>query len=232
MTSSSQHDATPTGSPRCGGVDGSFGLVAFDFDGTLADSYGWLVGALNRLAPRHGFRAPSPAEEPKLRQLSAAAILRRLGIAWWKRPRVARALRQLMAREIDQIRLFPGIPSLVQSLRAHGLRLAIVSSNAPENIASVLGECHFGLFERVEAGLSLGGKATSLRALRRRYRLAPGQLLYIGDEVRDLEAARAAKAASGAVAWGYNHPDALRALQPDFLFECPEDIARVLTPHG
>ena len=218
-----------SGSRDCGPVSGRFGLVALDFDGTLADSYAWLVSALNRLAPRYGFRAVSPAEEAELRQLGAAAILRRLDIALWKRPLLARALRRLMAREIHQVRLFPGVADLLCTLGSSGLPLAIVSSNSRGNIAAVLGESQLGLFECVESGLGLGGKATRLRALRRRYRLEPGRLLYIGDEMRDLQAARAAGAASGAVTWGYNDPSALRTLEPEYLFTQPRDIGRLVS---
>lgn len=205
-----------------------FGLVVFDFDGTLADSYAWLVGALNRLAPRYGFWPVTAAEEPELRQLGAAAIMRRLRLPMWKRPLVARALRRLMAREIDQIRLFPGMAELVHGLAEGGVPLAIASSNARENIAQVLGQGGLACFEQLECGIGLGGKPRRLRAIRRRYRLGPGEMLYIGDEVRDLHAARTAGVASGAVTWGYNHPDALRARQPDHLFTQPADIAHLL----
>lgn len=209
-----------------------FGLVVFDFDGTLADSYAWLVGALNRLAPRYGFRQVTAAEEPELRQLGAAAIMRRLRLPVWKRPLVARALRRLMAREIEQIRLFPEMAGLVQTLAAGGVPLAIASSNACENIAQVLGERHLACFGELECRIGLGGKPARLRAMRRRHRLGPRELLYIGDEVRDLHAARAAGAVSGAVTWGYNHPDALRARQPDHLFAQPADIAHLLLPRA
>ncbi|MBK1649825.1 hypothetical protein CKO36_14775 [Rhabdochromatium marinum] len=205
-----------------------FGLIAFDFDGTLADSYAWLVAALNQLAPQYGFRSVSPADEPELRQLGASAILRRLELRFWKRPLVLRALRQRMAQDIAQISLFPGVAELLDVLATGPAPLAIASSNARENIAQVLGTARLVHFERLECGIGLGGKAARLRALRRRYRLAPGELLYIGDEIRDLQAARAAGAASGAVTWGYNHPDALQAQRPDYLFHQPSDIARQL----
>lgn len=205
-------------------------MVVFDFDGTLADSYAWLVGALNRLAPRYGFRTVRPEDEPQLRRLGAAAILQRLQLARWKRPLVARSLRRLMAREIEQIALFPNVDRLLNELADCAVPLAIATSNAQRNIARVLGERHLALFEHVECGIGLGGKAARLRALRRRRRLGPGELLYIGDEVRDLEAARAAHAMSGAVTWGYNHPEALRAQRPDYLFAEPPQIAGLLLP--
>ena len=60
--------------------------------------------------------------------------------------------------------------------------------------------------------------------------VAPASAIAIGDEVRDIEAARAAGMACGAVAWGYAAPETLRALRPDLLFERMEDIALALLP--
>jgi phosphoglycolate phosphatase len=58
--------------------------------------------------------------------------------------------------------------------------------------------------------------------------LSPAQAIAIGDEVRDIEAARAAGIACAGVSWGFAAPKALRALGPDLMFERIEDIARDL----
>jgi phosphoglycolate phosphatase len=52
-----------------------------------------------------------------------------------------------------------------------------------------------------------------------------GHAIAIGDEVRDIEAARAAGIACGAVAWGYADPGTLAALQPDMMFATMEEVA-------
>ena len=62
--------------------------------------------------------------------------------------------------------------------------------------------------------------------------ITPSQAISIGDEVRDIEAARAAGIACGAVMWGYAAPDALRALAPDLAFDRMEDVAGRLTNKG
>jgi beta-phosphoglucomutase-like phosphatase (HAD superfamily) len=63
-------------------------------------------------------------------------------------------------------------------------------------------------------------------------KIAPAEIVAIGDEVRDIEAARNVGIACGSVAWGYAAPKALRARNPDLLFEHMEDIARdLLGPH-
>jgi phosphoglycolate phosphatase len=56
--------------------------------------------------------------------------------------------------------------------------------------------------------------------------------LLVGDEIRDCEAARTVGVAFGAVAWGYNSPEALRALEPTEFFETMSDILMLFESRG
>ena len=54
-------------------------------------------------------------------------------------------------------------------------------------------------------------------------------VLYIGDETRDISAARKCGIRSVAVSWGYNSRKALSADSPDYLVETPEKFLELLT---
>jgi phosphoglycolate phosphatase len=54
--------------------------------------------------------------------------------------------------------------------------------------------------------------------------------IYIGDELRDAEAARRTGVAFGAVTWGFAAPEALRAEAPDATFSTFDDIVRLIAP--
>jgi len=207
-------------------------LVIFDFDGTLADSFSWLAGELNQVARRWRFRPVGDGEPEVLRHLSAPAILRHLGVPIWKSPWIARDLRARMARDIEHIRLFDGASEVLDALVAAGLRLAIASSNTEDNIARVLGPRLLEKIEALECRAALLGKHVRLKRLLRRTRIAAAEALYIGDEIRDIEAARRAGISAGAVTWGYNHADALAAERPALLFRELEEIPAVLTPRA
>ena len=84
------------------------------------------------------------------------------------------------------------------------------------------------LFSHFDCGASLFGKAAKFRRVVQRAGVKPSQAIAIGDEVRDIEAARAAGIACGAVTWGYAAPEALRALGPDLVFDRMEDVAVLL----
>ena len=58
----------------------------------------------------------------------------------------------------------------------------------------------------------------------RRLRTEASKTLYVGDETRDIEAAREVRVASGAVTWGYANAGILATFTPTLTFDAMEDI--------
>lgn len=204
-------------------------LVILDFDGTLADSLGWLAANMNRVAKRYRFRTISQAEGEALRSADTAEIIRYLGVPLWKIPFIARHMRKMAARDVAGISLFAGVADALTRLAACS-QVAIVSSNSAANVKAVLGPDlarHVGTFA---CGASMFGKAAKFRRVLKRLGIAPRDAIAVGDELRDITAARDAGVAAGAVAWGYAKPDLLRARSPDVFFETVEAMASVLAP--
>ena len=193
-------------------------LVIFDFDGTLADSLPWVRSVFDDVARRWGFRPLSAGDDQALRQMRTDALLRYLGVPGWKIPLIAADMRRRMSRDIHVIQLFPGVASMLEQLAAAGPRLGIVSSNATGNIKQVLGARLWGLLHYTECGAGIAGKHRRLTRLLRRARVQPQHAIYIGDEIRDIDAARRAGTAAGAVAWGCNPAQTLAHQRPDLLF--------------
>ncbi len=199
-------------------------LLILDFDGTLADSWPWFRAILPD-AMRHFGLAPITADEAEaLRGEAPRDLLRHLGIPAWKIPAIALHLRRL-AQEAPPPPLFPGIPALLARLHAAGVTLAIASSNSAAQITRALGPDLDALVAHRAVEASLFGKAARFRRLLRDSRVAPGEALTIGDEARDIEAAREAGLRCGAVTWGYATAARLAAERPDVIFETPEAIA-------
>ena len=207
---------------------GPYGLVVLDVDGTLIDSFGWFCGVLNGVADRYRFRRVAPHEVETLRRLGAREILRHLGIPRWKVPLIARHMHALAARDAAHLRPFPGIPSMLAGLSVSGARLAILSSNREDVVRRVLGPEDSARIGAWSCGASVFGKARRLRRLVKAARLPPEQVLCVGDEIRDAQAARAIGCAFGAVAWGYTDPASLAALAPDHLFREPGEVVAAL----
>jgi phosphoglycolate phosphatase len=199
-------------------------LVIFDFDGTLADSFPWFCSVLNDVAHRYRFRRVEPHEIDALRGLSAGEMVRRFGVPAWKMLLIANHMRKLKARQRERAPLFDGAGDMLRRLSEAGVTIAIVSSDAEANIRATLGAELSSLVSRFECGASLFGKAAKFRKVLRLTGCDPSAAITIGDEIRDLDAARAAGIAFGAVTWGYTHADALEAHAPDEVFKSINEI--------
>jgi phosphoglycolate phosphatase len=161
-----------------------------------------------------------------LRRLDTMALLDHLGVARWKLPFIAAHMRRLQGR--TEIRPFPALPALLDDLADAGIALALVSSNAEANVRRVLGPHTAARFGRFDCGSGLFGKAGRLQAVWRASRIPADQTIAIGDEQRDIVAARRAGLVVGAVAWGYADETALAARQPDHLFRSAEELRATL----
>jgi len=203
-----------------------YGLVIFDFDGTLAASFPWFLSVLGPLAARHGLPQVDAAEAAALRRLDTRAILQRMRVPPWKLPAIGRELRRLKAAA--EIPLVPGVAPALAGLAAAGVPLAMVSSDSEANIRRTLGPSLSALIGHFACDAGLFGKAAKLRRVVRAAGVAPAAAVYVGDETRDAEAAARAGLAFAAVGWGYAAPEALRARQPAHWLESPGDILRLL----
>jgi len=94
---------------------------------------------------------------------SAHKIVERLGIPAWKLSRIGIDMRRLMAEDIRQIRPFEGIGAMLRGLSDRGVALAVVTSNAYDNVRHVLGDEHAALISSYECGAPLFGKRGKLR---------------------------------------------------------------------
>jgi phosphoglycolate phosphatase len=112
------------------------------------------------------------------------------------------------------------------------MTIAVVSSNSEANVRAILGPELAGRIGCFECGASVFGKAARFRKVARRSGISPPETLCIGDEIRDLEAARRAGIAFGAAGWGFTRADALQARRPDVLFTSIEEIADRLLGGG
>ena len=206
----------------------AYHLFIFDFDGTLADSGPWMIEALNGAAARFGFRQLSRDEIEALRGRDSRSVMRELGVSWWRLPGIAAHVRKL-AREAPPPPLFPEIAPMLRQLRDAGRTLAIVSSNSEETVRRALGPDNSAFIEAFGCDASMFGKAAKFKQVLKQTGVAARNAIAIGDETRDIDAARKAGVACGAVGWGYATPALLQSRSPDHVFATPADIVALAT---
>jgi len=199
-------------------------LAIFDFDGTLADTFRWFTGSVNGAAKKYTFKQIDKNDLETFRNTDATKLFSMFGVPAWKVPLIAGYMRKRMSENIDAIKLFAGMEAELEHVSKNGAILAVVSSNSRDNIIRTLGKAA-ALFNYFECGVSLSGKQAKIKKILRTTGFKPEETILVGDEIRDGEAARKAGVAFGAVAWGYNSFEALKALSPEVVFERVEEMA-------
>ena len=207
----------------------SYRLAIFDFDGTLADSFPFLLSVFNRIADEHGFKRIDVTQVERLRHYGARDMMRHVGMPAWKLPLAAASFKTLMRENAGRVRLFPEIDAVLRELARRDVTLTIVSSNAEDNVRQVLGPELAPLISQYECGMSIFGKTARIRKVLKRAAVPPGSALYIGDSATDADAARKAGVAFAAVHWGYAPIEVLRKVAPEHEFDLPASLAAIPT---
>ena len=203
--------------------------LIFDFDGTIADTLGETRRIFNIIAPDYGIREVAEDELNALRHLSLKELLSHLKIPKRRVPALISRGTGMMRGNITQLKLIEGMAEVLVELRKHSDNFGILTSNTTANVDLFL-ETH-GLreqFDFISSNSKLTGKAKHLKAIRKTFSLRPEQMLYVGDELRDVRASQKAGIPIAAVTWGFNSHEALAASEPDYLFDKPEDFLRLL----
>lgn len=202
--------------------------VIFDFDGTLADSREVVLAAYNAIAPRLRVRPVKRDELTRLQSLPPREALREYSVSWWKLPLLVHAVRRALRDEVLRIEPCAGVGALLRSLAARGVRCSVLSTNATSNIERFADHHGFPSFSAVRGGVSMFGKARALERFVRAQGLDPARAIYVGDEVRDVEAARAAGVRCVAVSWGFSSRSALAASAPWRLVDAVDELEHAL----
>lgn len=200
-------------------------LLLFDFDGTLADSQPLLLPILNRLAPEIGFPPLDAAMVEALRHQPSQDVWRRSPLNWWQRLCLLQRLRQELRHNIHLLQPIPGIPEALHQLHQQGIPLGILTSNTRENVTHFLQQHQLqDHFQYLQTGISLLGKARALKSFLHHHHYQPQDLIYIGDETRDIRAAQCVQIPMAAVTWGLQSSTLLASYQPQHLLTHPQDL--------
>ena len=205
-----------------------FPLIVFDFDGTLVDSFERAVAIMRRIGPGLGLKPFDDLDAA--RSMPTKQFFKTIGVTFWKLPKLMRAFHAAAAEDAADLVLFPGWPPVLAELAEKGHQLGILSSNSEANIRATLMangvEHHFSF---VVGYPKLFGKAKAIRRIVRQQKVDRERLLYVGDEVRDVDAAKKAKVSSAACKWGFQTESLLATANPDWLLGEPSELVKIVS---
>lgn len=204
-------------------------LILFDFDGTLVDTFMMLVEFMNRQAGRYGFQGVNAVDLEKARDMSANELRKAIGAKLWHILILAPRYKRQLNKKIPQLKVFAGMKELLFQLKERGHKLGIVTFNSLKNIRYFIEANQLdSLFEIIETPGVITGKSGILKKLANRFRREGYQLIYIGDEVMDVEATTRAGVTMIAVTWGYNSKSSLKKASPDYIADSPDVVGNII----
>ncbi|MDF1685079.1 MAG: HAD-IA family hydrolase [Legionellaceae bacterium] len=202
--------------------------LIFDFDGTLVDSFVCAMDVFNALAVEFNFRKIAEDEKDNLKNLTAKQLMSLLQIPMYNLPAVLYKAKKHMRHEMQYLKPFSGITQVLQELYDAGFNLGIVTSNSEKNVISWLQDHDISqYFQFIKSAPNYFGKAATLKKIIKQKKLPRDDIYYIGDETRDIEAAKQCGIASVAVTWGFNSEKILSEHHPDYWARKPEDMLQL-----
>lgn len=207
----------------------AYRTIIFDFDGTIADTLEESRRIYNELAPEYSLRQVSSEELPGLRNFSLKELLVHLGIPKRRVPGLISRGTTMMRANIVGLPLNEGVSELLPQLRDRCRSFGVLTSNATSNV-DLFFRAHGirNLFDFISSTSKLTGKAKHLRAIRKTFSLKPEEMLYVGDEIRDIKASKKAGIPVAAVTWGFNSRSALAAENPEHLVDTPAELLELV----
>ncbi|MFC1638233.1 HAD-IA family hydrolase, partial [Patescibacteria group bacterium] len=194
-------------------------IIIFDFDGTIADTLAIGIEMYNKAAPFLNCKVLNEEDVEDLRCQRPQEFLKKYGVTKFKLPFLLFFARKRLCRRISQIRPVAGVDEMLKKISVDSrFELGILTSNSEKNVRCFLKNNNLDdVFSFIYSDKSVFGKEGVMNKMLKDRGFLRSQVIYVGDETRDVEAAKRAKIPIIAVGWGFNSLEVLRELSPDYI---------------
>ena len=201
-------------------------LVLFDFDGTIANTLDAGIPLFNEFARKYGFLEIRDKEE--VRGFSLNQFIKNHRMSRTKFIFYFKKFLKRLNSKMDKVKPYDGITDVFKELKIN-YRMAILSTNSKENIVRFLNRNNLLFyFEFIENYSLLLGKSNKIKRIMRKMNLKKNEVVYIGDDIRDIKASQKSGIDIIAVTWGFHKKEILKEKNPTFIAEKPQDIIKFL----
>lgn len=203
--------------------------VIFDFDGTIASSVEMALNIYNRIAPKYNCKQIDVKDIGKLSAENPKRFFAEYGVTKFKLFLLVLHVRNEMKRQMNSLKLVDGILPAIKELHASGFELGIVTSNAKSNVMKFL-HLHgiHNYFKFVYSSSSFFGKERVLKKIMNKLNIKQQNIVYVGDETRDISASRKAGIHIVSVCWGLTSFKILQSFSPDQIAKQPHDLPEII----
>lgn len=201
--------------------------IVFDFDGTLVDSKAVFVSIYNELAQKDGYTVMTPDNIDALRAMGIKERCTYLKIPFYRIPFIASKFLKQYTASVPLLEFNPSVEDLLNGLADKNIPFAVLSSNSKSNISSFFEKKGLAVPD-IFCSSNIFGKDRVLAKFLSAKKLKPSEILYVGDEERDVTACNKLGIHIAWVTWGYDTQEALDNVSPDYIIHTPKELKKLI----
>lgn len=202
--------------------------LIFDFDGTLADTEEHTFKIFNLMADKYNYKKMTREDLAHIKHLNFREIIKWVGIPYSKVPGIIKEGQKLMKENIEDIKPFEqDIRKVLLSIHDKVHNIGIITSNTKKNVESFLDKYNIDFFQFIISS-PLHSKEKKINSIAKKYSVDKHNILYVGDETRDILACKKSGVMCAAVTWGYNSIEALTRHNPDYIINNLEELMEII----
>lgn len=205
-----------------------FKYVIFDFDGTLADTEKVIFNIAQQLSKKYKFKNITFEELKLVKKLDPREAIKFLEIKKRRIPAALRKGRKILKNDIQNVMpCKENLSDIIMLLKEKGIKIGILTTNSQKNVEAFLKNNNMDFFDFV-LNSSLFGKELKLKKIMKKENVKAEDILYVGDEIRDIIAAHLVHIKIASVTWGFNSEEGLKRYKPNYLIKEPEELLPIV----
>ncbi len=202
--------------------------IIFDFDGTLADSVELMIDLYNKHSQQFGYKKLQKNELHELQTMNYLKAIKTKQIKFRLIPKILLFMKKEMKKRINEVKPYPGIKEVLNKLQSEGYSIGILTSNDKSLVQQFFKKYNFPKFDFILSEKSLFGKDKALKRILKKNQLNRDNVLYIGDESRDIVASNKVQISVIGVDWGIAGKEGLEPHSPNRIVHDSKELYRAI----
>jgi phosphoglycolate phosphatase len=196
----------------------------FDFDGTLTDSMPAVLKIMNIVFEEYKFKIDKKVIVDILKDQGVKKVFKEFRVPFYRIPWLIKKYREEFKKEVLFLKPVAGIKTALDKLKDTGIKMGIITTNGRDSVEKFLKANQLDIFDYICADIRIFGKSKAIKKIIKLNKLDPSNTFFIGDEARDIEAAKKAGVKSVAITWGFQTGTSLQKENPDYILNNPDAL--------
>ena len=202
--------------------------IVFNFNGVLVNTKSLAVDLYNQIAEKKGYKQIQPEQIETLSRLSIQNRCKVLGVPLYQMPIIGITIKSRYQDAFSKLDAVDGISKLLLFLKEQDYKIGFITSNSQRATRAFLQHNQIDCFDFEYYSFNPFTKFRDLDLFVNKYNIKKENLIYVGDELRDIKAGNRAGIKTIGVTWGYDSSSLLQQGNPAYIATKPNDILNFL----